>query len=88
MQLCQTPAIFEVATKLFHKEWANDQDNDVAVFIDYFKKEWLEINSNWFEGFNHPENRGSPSTNNGNETINAAINTTHNRHKYIFGMSS
>ena len=55
--------IFEVATKLFLKEWANDQDNDVVDFIDYFKKEWLDMNSNWFEGYNHPENRGSPSTN-------------------------
>ncbi len=53
MQLCQTPAIFEAATKLFLKEWANDQDNDVVVFIAYFKKEWLDINYNWFEG--HPQ---------------------------------
>ena len=29
------------------------------------------MNSNWFEGYNynHQENRGSPSTNNGNESI-------------------
>ena len=53
MQLCQTPAIFEAATKLFLKEWANDQDNDVVVFIAYFKKELLDINYNWFEGYNH-----------------------------------
>ena len=74
MQLCQSPAISEAATKLFLKEWANDQDNDVVDFIDYFKKELLDMNSNWFEGYNynHQENRGSPSTNNGNESINAA----------------
>ena len=30
---------------------------------------------NWYEGYNHPDNVGSPSTNNGNESINATIKT-------------
>ena len=36
MQLCQSPAIFEASTKLFLKEWANDQDNDVYVYMTHY----------------------------------------------------
>ena len=54
MQLCQTPEVFLAAVKLFLKEWANDPDEDVVAFIAYFKKEWLDMNSNWFEGYNNP----------------------------------
>ena len=48
----------------------------MRVFIAYFKKEWVDQNSNWFEGYNHPNNVGAPSTNNGNEPLNATIKTS------------
>ena len=58
LQLCQTPDIFQAATKLFLNEYLLDVDEDVRIFINYFKENWLDINSNWFEGYNHPNNAG------------------------------
>ena len=54
-------------------ECEEDDDDDVIDFIKGFKKEWLDQNQNWFEGWNHPNNAGSPSTNNGNEACNGVI---------------
>ena len=40
----------------------------------YFRKQWLESHaSNWYDDANNPINSGCPSTNNGNESINATI---------------
>ena len=73
LQLSQTPDIFKAASKLFLNEFECDMDEDVTIFIKYFKENWLDINSNWFESYNHPHNAGSISTNNGNESINGLI---------------
>ena len=43
------------------------------MFIRYFKSEWIDQNSNWFEGYNHPNDAGSTSNNNGNESVNGVI---------------
>ena len=51
LQLCQTPDIFKAATKLFLNEYLFDVDEDVRIFINYFKE-------NWHEGYNHPNNAG------------------------------
>jgi hypothetical protein len=63
LQLSQTPAIFKAASKLFLNEYILDEDEDVRIFIKYFKDNWIDINSNWFEGYNHPNNAGSTSNN-------------------------
>jgi hypothetical protein len=42
-------------------------------FLEYFKSEWIDINSHWYEGYNNPNNAGSTSNNNGNESINGLI---------------
>jgi hypothetical protein len=73
LQLAQTPDIFRSASKLFIDEWSKDADYDIQVFIQYFKSEWIEKNSNWFESYNHPNDAGSTSNNNGNEFINGVI---------------
>ena len=75
LQLSQTPSIFEAGIKLFLLKWSNIENSEVRDFIIYFEKEWIKQNSNWFEGYNHPKNVGAPSTNNGNESINATIKT-------------
>ena len=47
----------------------------LLLFIKYFKDEWIDNNSNWFESYNHPNDAGSTSNNNGNESINGIIKT-------------
>jgi len=73
LQLSQTPAIFFAATKLFLNQYYDDEDEDVSDFLEYFKSEWIDINSHWYEGYNNPNNAGSTSNNNGNESINGLI---------------
>jgi hypothetical protein len=73
LKLAQTPDIFRSASKLFIDEWSKDADDDIQVFIQYFKSEWIDNNSNWFESYNHPNDAGSTSNNNGNESINGLI---------------
>jgi hypothetical protein len=50
-----------------------NDDADIRSFLEYWKKEWVDQNSKWFEGYNHPFNAGAPSTNNGNEGCNGSI---------------
>jgi hypothetical protein len=73
LQASQTPKIFKKASDLFVMECEGDDDLDVVDFIKGFKEEWLDQNQNWFEAWNHPNNAGSPSTNNGNESCNGVI---------------
>ena len=74
LQLSQTPAIFDSASKLFLKKWRHEQKDEQEIdFLNYFEQEWLIAYPNWFEGYSHPNNVGAPSTNNGNESINGVI---------------
>jgi hypothetical protein len=73
LQLAQTPTIFKAASTLYVKTWSADRDPAVVYFINYFTKNWLEKNFNWFESYHHPNNAGSCSTNNGNESVNGVI---------------
>ena len=75
LQVCQTPEVFTAATALFVLLCKNDDDRAVVEFINDFIAEWIDQNCNWFEGYNNPNNAGSPSTNNGNESINGVIKT-------------
>ena len=73
LQVCQSPTIFKAASALFVLLCEADEDSDVVNFIKVFKAEWIDQNYNWFEGYNYPNNAGSPSTNNGNEACNGVI---------------
>ena len=86
LQLCQTPEIFKSASNLFVYEQMTvdlEAEDEVNVFITYFRSEWLGENSNWFEGFNHPHHLGAHSTNNGSESINATIKKFHTLRKRL-----
>lgn len=57
--------MFDMMAKLFCLKWSNVE----ADFIEYFKKQWLGVHINWFEG----AAQFTPSTNNGVESHNAVI---------------
>lgn len=64
LQTCPTQDLFWVGVGLFEKKWQAQSD-----FLAYFKENWLNKNSNWYEGFS----LRTPSTNNGLEAINRTI---------------
>lgn len=65
MQLAPNRNIFAMMTNLFIKKWQIIEPN----FVAYFKKEWLGVHVNWFEGAADY----TPSTNNALESHNAVI---------------
>jgi hypothetical protein len=69
MQTATKRDIFDQASKLFFKKWANTTHQGVSEFCSYFEKNWIRINSNWFEG----ASQKTPSTNNGLEAVNRTI---------------
>jgi hypothetical protein len=71
LQVSPTPNIFKYGVALFILECQDDDDPEVVTFINDFKAEWID--QNWFEGWNYPNNAGSPSTNNGNEGCNGVL---------------
>ena len=63
---------FVQASALFLAKWEVESASaEVVEFMSYFRGEWIDENPNWFEGYAHPST--APSTNNGNEAINAVI---------------
>lgn len=64
LQLCQSQEIFMKASELFLIKWINEKR-----FCDYFKKEWLNKHSGWYEGYSQEY----PSTNNALESNNNDI---------------
>lgn len=60
LQLSRSTAIFENASLLFLKKYA-----DYAAFVTYFNYEWLGQNRNWYEGAAEQ----TPSSNNALETF-------------------
>ena len=64
---------FNYAIDLFFEKWESHETN-VTQFLDHFKKEWVDKNSGWYEGFT--EGR-SPSTDNGLESVNGVIKKNH-----------
>jgi hypothetical protein len=68
LQLSSSPEIFEKAVELFKKKWNTEQ-----AFLNYFEREWLSDNSNWYEGVM----KHVPSTNNALEAFNKVIKDTH-----------
>ena len=45
LQLATSPEVFQKASKYFIKKYAFNES-----FVNYFEKEWLRKNPNWFEG--------------------------------------
>ena len=50
-----------------------NETEGVITFIEYFRDEWVNKRSNWFEGWNDQNNAGTPITNNGNEAVNGVF---------------
>lgn len=65
IQLSATPQLFDEITKLFLRKWSKTE----SEFCSYFKKQWLGVHQNWYEGAAHY----TPSTNNGLEGYNNVI---------------
>lgn len=65
MHLAPNRSTFNMMSKLFCEKWIELEPN----FVAYFKKEWLNVHCNWFEGAAHY----TPSTNNALESHNAVI---------------
>jgi len=43
--------IFDQVQKLFFNKWSTkSQSSDVSTFCEYFKENWIDKNSKWFEG--------------------------------------
>lgn len=61
LQLSQTPTIFEKASQLFLVKYKMYEE-----FIEYFKKQWLIMHPNWYEGAAPLKN---PSTDNALESF-------------------
>ena len=66
LQRSPNEEIFNLASLLFLKKWKENRDSNVLSFLDYFKTQWLDENSGWYEGLAV----GYPSTNNGLEATN------------------
>lgn len=64
LQLCHTEDIFKKASECFLEKWVVQKQ-----FVSYFRKQWLEINRNWYEGSGFL----IPSTNNALESWNRVI---------------
>lgn len=65
MHLAPNKSTFTMMSKLFCAKWIEIEKN----FVAYFKKEWLNMHCNWFEG----AAQYTPSTNNALESHNAVI---------------
>lgn len=73
LQLSQSQEIFSKAAILFLHEHRAEEN-----FVNYFKKEWIDKRTGWYEGVSHM----CPSTNNAQEATHRAIKllwTMHNR---------
>lgn len=65
VQQASNRAMFDMMCKLLCAKW----DSLEPIFIAYFKKQWMDKLSNWFEG----SANYTPSSNNGVESHNASI---------------
>lgn len=71
LQLCGSPEIFEVASKLFLKKW--NSLSSAINFITYIDNSWIKQQATWYEGYSF----GNPSTNNCLEATNNNIKREH-----------
>ncbi len=90
LQISPRPEVFKVAFKLFIEKYMKlseekeERDKqEMLEFLEYFELQWFNTQPNWFEGYNHPNNVASASTNNGNESQNALIKREHTLRKLL-----
>lgn len=69
LQVAKSPEIFEIALELFINKWRVEAEG----LIDYFERQWVEKNRNWYESFA----KCVPSTNNALESNNRLIKDEH-----------
>lgn len=69
LQLARSAEMFNYASKLFLHKWKQISPS----LVEYFEKEWLIENPNWYEGFRAK----TPSTNNALESTNKVIKDEH-----------
>ncbi|CAF1022962.1 unnamed protein product [Brachionus calyciflorus] len=68
--------LFDFGYLMFEKKWLSTKDNEVKVFLYFFKKEWIDSsNSGWYEGLTQGEH--TPSTDNALESFNGKIKKIH-----------
>ena len=65
-------AAFNHAVVLFFEKW--EKNPILSKFLDHFKKEWIDKNNGWYEGFTDGY---IPSTDNGLESVNGVIKRNH-----------
>ena len=73
IQLADNSEIFMKAVELFKTKWAAKNNITVDNFVFYFIHQWVDKNSNWFEG----AYEGIPSHDNGIESTNRNIKDYH-----------
>lgn len=69
MEQCQSKQIFEHVLTLFISKWQTSEPD----FVQYFKKEWVNKNPNWFAC----ANLKAPNTNNATEGTNLTLKRDH-----------
>ncbi len=81
LQVLQTKPIFDKAVMLFYHRYFVDNDEEVVNFMVYFKAEWIDKHSNWFEGYMNSNDQinstGSVANNNGLEATNGDVKESH-----------
>lgn len=69
LQVAKSCEHFQIALQLFMEKWRKES----VELIDYFEKQWVLKNSNWYEAFASP----MASTNNALESTNRTIKDEH-----------
>ena len=70
IQIMPSTKAFEKAIELFFIKWESEESSLSKAFLEHFKKEWVDKNSGWYEGFS---DGNVPSTDNGLESVNGKI---------------
>ena len=68
IQVMPSNKAFSVALEKFFEKW--EDEPRVKGFLEHFKKEWVDKNNGWYEGFC---DGNIPSTDNGLESLNCKI---------------
>jgi hypothetical protein len=68
IQVKTSSKAFDVAIEKFFEKW--EEEPSVKGFLEHFKKEWVDKNNGWYEGFC---DGNIPSTDNGLESLNGKI---------------
>ena len=73
LQLMYSKDFFDLASKLFIEKYEKSKIKEVEKFLEYFQKNKLQKDSNWYEG----AALFAPSTNNAIESMNSNLKTNY-----------